>query len=244
MASREENVAVGQGIGLRPGRYICLSVSDTGEGMDKETLRRAMEPFFTTKGLGKGTGLGLSMVHGFAEQSGGRFVLHSRQGKGTTAELWLPVATASTPKIDPTDKRKAVSAKKQRSLVVLAVDDDALVLMNTVGMLEDLGHVVFQAYSGTEALDILRREGSVDLVITDQAMPQMTGTQLAKAIRKEWPEMQVVLATGYAEMKSEEEMGLPKLSKPFFEGDLAAALTEIQPKRRDLGRVVRLRAPQ
>ena len=244
VASREENVADSQGTGLKPGPYICLSVSDTGEGMDKETLRRAMEPFFTTKGLGKGTGLGLSMVHGFAEQSGGRFILHSQHGKGTTAELWLPVAATTAPKIDPADKRKAAPAKRTHSLVVLAVDDDALVLMNTVGMLEDLGHIVFQAYSGTEALDILRREGSVDLVITDQAMPKMTGTQLAKAIRKEWPEMQVVLATGYAEMKPEEEMGLPKLSKPFFEDDLAAALKEIKAKRRDPARVVQFRAPQ
>ena len=128
--------------------------------------------------------------------------------------------------------------------MVLAVDDDALVLMNTVGMLEDLGHIVFQAYSGTEALDILRREGSVDLVITDQAMPKMTGTQLAKAIRKEWPEMPVMLATGYAEIQPEEEWVLPKLSKPFFEGDLAAALTGIKPKRPNADRVVPFRTPQ
>lgn len=242
VSTREENVAGGHGIGLKPGRYICLSVSDTGEGMDEETLRRAMEPFFTTKGVGKGTGLGLSMVHGFAEQSGGRFVLHSRKGQGTTAELWLPVATAA-PKIDPADVRKAVPVKKQPSLVVLAVDDDALVLMNTVGMLEDLGHIVFQAYSGKEALDILRREGAVDLVITDQAMPQMTGTQLAKAIREEWRDMPILLATGYAEIKPEEEMGLPKLSKPFFEADLAAALAGIKPKRRSADRVVPFRAP-
>ena len=188
-----------------------------------------MEPFFTTKGVGKGTGLGLSMVHGFAEQSGGRFILDSRKGKGTTAELWLPVAAMPAPETDPADKRKAVPVNRTRPLVVLAVDDDALVLINTVGMLEDLGHVVLQAYSGAEALDILRREGSVDLVITDQAMPKMTGTQLAKAIRKEWPELQVVLATGYAEMKPEEEIGLLKLSKPFFERDLAAALTKIKP---------------
>ena len=126
--------------------------------------------------------------------------------------------------------------------MVLAVDDDALVLINTVGMLEDLGHVVLQAYSGAEALDILRREGSVDLVITDQAMPKMTGTQLAHAIRHEWPEMQVVLATGYAEIKPGEEMALPKLSKPFLEADLAAALADIQPKRRSANRIVPFRA--
>jgi CheY-like chemotaxis protein len=128
--------------------------------------------------------------------------------------------------------------------LVLAVDDDPLVLMNTVGMLEDLGHVVFQAYSGTEALDILRREGTFDLVITDQAMPKMTGTQLAKIIRKEWPGLQVVLATGYAEIAPEEEMGLPKLSKPFFESDLAAALSGITARRRDGDRVIQFRAPQ
>lgn len=242
ISSRQEKVADGHDVGLKPGHYVCLSVSDTGEGMDEETLRRAMEPFFTTKGLGKGTGLGLSMAHGFAEQSGGRFVLDSQQGKGTTAELWLPVATV-IPEIDPPDIRKAVAPKNQRSLVVLAVDDDALVLMNTVGMLEDLGHIVFQAYSGTEAIDILRREDSVELVITDQAMPKMTGTQLAKAIRKKWPALPVLLATGYTEIKREEEIGLPKLSKPFFENDLAAALMEIKVKRRASDRIVPFRAP-
>jgi len=208
-----------------------------GEGMDEETLRRAMEPFFTTKGVGNGTGLGLSMALGFAEQSGGRFVLNSQKGKGTTAELWLPVAAIPARKIDPADGPIPVPIKTQRSLVVLAVDDDALVLLNTVGMLEDLGHTVFQAFSGAEALDILRREESVDLVITDQAMPQMTGTQLAKAIRKEWPEMQVLLATGYVEMKPEVDIGLPKLSKPFFEADLVAALADIRPKRRNANRI-------
>jgi PAS domain S-box-containing protein len=243
VTTREETVAGGHGIGLRPGPYVCLSVSDTGHGMDKDTLRRAMEPFFTTKGLGKGTGLGLSMVHGFAEQTGGRFILRSQESKGTTAELWLPVAVK--PASEPADKRKAAAAKtkKQPSLVILAVDDDALVLMNTVGMLEDLGHVVFQADTGPEALDILRREGAVDLVITDQAMPQMTGTQLAKAIRKEWPEIPVMLATGYAEISPEEEMGLPKLAKPFFEDNLAAALTRLNPKPRTADRVVAFRAP-
>ncbi|HEX3857958.1 MAG TPA: PAS domain S-box protein [Pseudolabrys sp.] len=244
VATREESIELDQNIGLKPGRYVCLTVSDTGEGMDEETLRRAMEPFFTTKGIGKGTGLGLSMVHGFAEQSGGRFILRSQQGSGTTAELWLPVATVSAPEVDNADKQKTIPATKARSLVVLAVDDDPLVLMNTVGMLEDLGHVVFQAYSGTEALDILRREGTFDLVITDQAMPKMTGTQLAKIIRKEWPGLQVVLATGYAEIAPEEEMGLPKLSKPFFESDLAAALSGITARRRDGDRVIQFRAPQ
>jgi PleD family two-component response regulator len=107
------------------------------------------------------------MVHGFAEQSGGRFTLRSEKGKGTTAEIWLPAAKASTGTVAAAHLANAAPAKA-RALAVLAVDDDALVLMNTVAMLEDLGHAVFEAYSGKEALEILRREESVELVITDQ----------------------------------------------------------------------------
>ncbi|MGB2587486.1 MAG: PAS domain S-box protein, partial [Pseudolabrys sp.] len=184
LAAREESVAAAHK-GLEAGNYIRVSVTDTGEGMDEETLGRATEPFFTTKGVGKGTGLGLSMVHGFAEQSGGRLILHSQKDRGTTAELWLPVAKASAQPVNPA---QAAPAKTVRPLTILAVDDDALVLMNTVSMLEDLGHAVFEAYSGKEALEILRREDSIDLVVTDQAMPKMTGTELAKVIRSEWPD--------------------------------------------------------
>ncbi|MGC2454424.1 MAG: PAS domain S-box protein, partial [Pseudolabrys sp.] len=190
LAAREESVAAAHK-GLEAGNYIRVSVTDTGEGMDEETLGRATEPFFTTKGVGKGTGLGLSMVHGFAEQSGGRLILRSQKDKGTTAELWLPVAKASAQPVTPA---QAAPAKTVRPLTILAVDDDALVLMNTVSMLEDLGHAVFEAYSGKEALEILRREDSIDLVVTDQAMPKMTGTELAKVIRSEWPDIPVLLA--------------------------------------------------
>ena len=140
-------------------------------------LCAAMEPFFTTKGLGKGTGLGLSMVHGFAEQSGGCFTLAQPEGQRHDCRA-LATGCQSSPARRSllTRSAQAAPAKTIRPLTVLAVDDDALVLMNTVAMLEDLGHSVFEAYSGREALEILRREDSVDLVITDQAMPQMTGT--------------------------------------------------------------------
>src|SRR5690242_2391868 len=148
-------------------------------GMDEATLRRAMEPFFTTKGLGKGTGLGLSMVHGVAEQSGGWFTLRSRQGEGTTAELWLPVAEGEARQIGRGERRVMDAVTDQRPLVVLAVDDDGLVLTNTLAMLDDLGHTGISASSGKEALNILRQQNLVDLVITDYAMPQMTGLQLA-----------------------------------------------------------------
>ncbi|MGB8049988.1 MAG: PAS domain S-box protein, partial [Pseudolabrys sp.] len=125
LAAREESVAAAHK-GLEAGNYIRVSVTDTGEGMDEETLGRATEPFFTTKGVGKGTGLGLSMVHGFAEQSGGRLILRSQKDRGTTAELWLPVAKASAQPVTPA---QAAPAKTVRPLTILAVDDDALVLM-------------------------------------------------------------------------------------------------------------------
>jgi PAS domain S-box-containing protein len=240
VAARQEIVAVGAGSRLKPGTYICVSVTDSGEGMDAQTMRRAVEPFFTTKGLGKGTGLGLSMVHGFAEQSGGCFILHSRKGEGTTAEIWLPIANTSAATLGA-GHSQTTPATLVPSLTILAVDDDALVLMNTVAMLEDLGHTAFEAYSAKEALEILRREDSVDLVITDQAMPNMSGTQLAQAIKIEWPDMPVVLATGYADRVPGDELGLPKLAKPYLQRDLAEALLRINARRRKGKRVVPLR---
>lgn len=210
---------------LPAGRYVCLSVIDSGVGMDAETLSKAMEPFFSTKGVGKGTGLGLSMVQGLVEQSGGRLVLKSRPKEGTTVEMWLPVAEVEAPS-EPVQAEKPRAAAS-RPLKVLAVDDDALVLMNTVAMLEDIGHTVFAATSGGEALSILEREKGIDLVVTDQAMPHMTGLQLAQAIRRQWPDLPIILATGYAELPAESDIDLPKLAKPFFQNDLADAIAAV-----------------
>jgi PAS domain S-box-containing protein len=231
IAAREASISPSNGNGLKPGRYIALAIRDSGEGMDEATLKRATEPFFTTKGLGKGTGLGLSMVHGFAEQSGGHFTLRSKKGEGTTAELWLPMAEADPQRADDAQSNGADVHDNRGSLVVLAVDDDPLVLLNTVAMLEDLGHEAFSASSGKQALDILRRDDRVDVVLTDQAMPHMTGVQLAHAIAKEWPELQVILATGYAEVKEGSAAGLRKLSKPFTQNELATELRGIPRKR-------------
>ncbi len=239
IATREEVLRAGDGSRLKPGAYICLTVSDTGTGMDETTLRRAMEPFFTTKGLGKGTGLGLSMVQGVAEQSGGWFTLRSRQGEGTTAELWLPVAEGQAQQIGRNERRVIDAVADQRSLVVLAVDDDGLVLTNTVAMLDDLGHTGISASSGKEALNILRQQNSVDLVITDYAMPQMNGLQLADAIKKEWPGLPIIIATGFAEMEPETESSLPKLAKPFTEAELAKELERVVPRARIGGRVLK-----
>jgi PAS domain S-box-containing protein len=228
IAAREETVTSGSAGKLKAGRYVCLSVQDTGEGMDKATLTRAMEPFFTTKGVGRGTGLGLSMVHGMTEQTGGRFVLKSRKGAGTTAEIWLPVAKPAKA-ADDAERSARDNTPRTRPLVVLAVDDDGLVLMNTAVMLQDMGHTVFEATSGNQALDILRREQSVDLVITDHAMPKMTGIQLASAIKAERPDLPIILATGYAELPPGVDTELPKLGKPFRQQELMQAVAAAIP---------------
>ncbi|MDZ4367148.1 MAG: response regulator, partial [Afipia sp.] len=236
IAAREEAVKGRSQGRLKAGRYVCLSVKDTGEGMDRATLRRAMEPFFTTKGVGRGTGLGLSMVHGMTEQSGGRFVLKSQKGEGTTAEIWLPVAKAA--KAAERERFIRDGAPHTRPLVVLAVDDDGLVLMNTTVMLQDMGHKVLEATSGSQALDILRREQAVDLVITDHAMPKMTGVQLAAAIKAERPGLPIILATGYAELPAGEDTELPKLGKPFGQRELMQAVATAMVNQAPLSKAI------
>ena len=223
ITAREENVAGAPD--LKDGRYVCLSVADDGCGMDEVTRMRALEPFFTTKGVGKGTGLGLSMVHGMSQQSGGRLVLKSTKGEGTIAELWFPVAAAGAGHV-PDEAAVGPIDGKEGPLVILAVDDDALVLLNTVAMLEDLGHTALEAASGKRALEIIRRERHIDLVITDQAMPNMSGSDLAAAIRSEWPKLPIILATGFAELPPDADKSLPTLSKPFRQHQLADAIAK------------------
>jgi PAS domain S-box-containing protein len=222
IAARAEAAVPGDRSGR--GDLICLSVTDTGEGMDEATRARAVEPFFTTKGVGKGTGLGLSMVHGLAEQSGGRLVIKSRKGEGTTAELWLPIAESDA--VGASQPHKDELAPPVRPLRVLVVDDDSLVLTNTAAMLEDLGHEVIEASSGEQALRVLHRSSAVDLVITDQVMPGLKGNQLAEAIRAEWPHLKVILATGYAEQAPGSD-DVPRLNKPFLQQDLTRAIASI-----------------
>jgi CheY-like chemotaxis protein len=222
---------------LQTSGCVVLSVSDTGCGMDDETLKHAKEPFFTTKGVGKGTGLGLSMVHGLAEQSGGKLVLKSRPGEGTTADIWLPIAEDSAMPDLRAEVPAAVS-RSSRRFVVLVVDDDLLVLENTAAMLEDLGHTVVEAGSGEEALALLRRMHTVDLVVTDYAMPGMTGLQLASAIAAEHPGTVILLNTGYAELPSDAQLSLPRLSKPFDQAALAKAIEAAMREEEPTGSIV------
>lgn len=203
--------------------FVVLSVSDQGEGMDEATLAKATEPFYTTKGIGKGTGLGLPMVMGLAEQSGGRLVLQSQKGQGTTAEIWLPVAHDHDAVGE--EASESLPVVGVRRLRVLAVDDDALVLLNTQAMLQDLGHEVFEAYSAHEALDVLDRE-SIDLIVTDHAMPGMTGAELIEEARRRVPGIRAVLATGYAELPDGAASDILLLGKPFGEAELANTIAQ------------------
>jgi PAS domain S-box-containing protein len=206
------------------GRYVCLSVTDSGEGMDVQTLARATEPFFTTKGVGKGTGLGLPMVHGVAQQSGGRFILKSEPGRGTTAEIWLPCALATA--ADRPIRSVPTVQSVARSLVVMVVDDDMLVLHSAAAMLEDLGHRVIQATSGKDALQLLAQHPEVEMLITDHAMPNMTGAELAEKVQAISPFLPTVLATGYAELPAGLAVTLTRLAKPFTQLELENAMVQ------------------
>ena len=211
---------------LKPGAFLRLSVIDTGHGMDATTLNKAVEPFFSTKGLGKGTGLGLSMVHGLAAQLGGAFALTSEAGEGTRGDLYLPVAQgAAEPALRPAAHPVSVS----RSLTLLIVDDEDLVRAGTTEMLRELGHIVHEASGGVEALRKLNEGLVVDVVITDYMMPRMNGAELAERLRELQPGIRVLVITGYA--GGDLDLDLPQLAKPFRQADIAAALERlVQPQ--------------
>jgi PAS domain S-box-containing protein len=208
---------------LKSGSYLKLSVIDTGTGMTPEILKRAVEPFFSSKPLGKGTGLGLSMVHGLAVQLGGALQLTSKVGKGTTATLILPVATNAPKAESPVHAVQKVN----RSAVILFVDDDPLIAMSTTEMLEDLGHQVIGASSGLHALDIIRSDQPIDLMMTDHVMPGMTGVELAAASRQLRPSLPILLATGYAELPEGAQLDLPRLAKPYHQDQLRDRLDQL-----------------
>jgi signal transduction histidine kinase len=224
IAARRKSVEAGRQ-DLRPGDYICITVADTGTGMDEATLKRAAEPFFTTKGVGKGTGLGLSMVHGLAAQSEGAARITSRIGEGTTVELWLPVADDA----DSARRQAAASASigPTRLCSILIVDDDPMVAATTAAMLEDLGHSVLVVSSGPLALNVVRSDARIDLVVTDYAMPGMTGAELAKHIRQVRPGLPIILATGYADLPNADDPGLPRLAKPYRRDEMARLLAAL-----------------
>lgn len=214
---------------LPPGSYVGIAVTDTGEGMDADTLRRAVEPFFSTKGVGKGTGLGLSMIHGLAAQLGGSLELSSTPGLGTTVEIWLPVANGEAAAQAATGLEDDV---ERGAGVVLLVEDEDLVRTSTAQMLMDLGYSVIEASSGREAVAYLD-DAKIRFIITDHLMPGITGTEFAREAQARGHPAPILIISGYAELE-DVAPDLPRLTKPFRQAELAAALSALPQRLADL----------
>ena len=208
---------------LPPASYVRLAVSDTGFGMDEATLRRAVEPFFSTKGVGQGTGLGLSMVHGLASQLGGALTISSREGEGTCVELWLPVAQAA---VQTAQKFATVEPATGAAGDVLLVDDEELVRASTADMLHELGFNVTEAVSGEDAVRMLQEGFCPDLLVTDHLMPGKSGTDLIREAQSLCPEIRVLIVSGYAD-DSGLTLDIPRLVKPFRHADLAESVSSV-----------------
>jgi PAS domain S-box-containing protein len=218
------SVTEADGSTLTPGDYVCLQVIDSGIGMDPDTLRRAVEPFFSTKGIGKGTGLGLSMVHGLAAQLGGELKIDSTPGQGTSITLLLPASR------DPLGHQqeaagKAIPAPATRGRVLL-VDDEDLVRATTADMLSELGWTVVEASDATSALQKMATDSAPDLLITDHLMPGMSGAELAQQVRAGNAAMPILIVSGYAESDGIAP-DLPRLNKPFRKDELAATINAL-----------------
>ena len=215
-------------VDVTPGKYVCLSVADTGTGLTPEVMAHAFEPFFTTKGPGKGYGLGLSMVYGFAKQSGGHVAIYSEIGLGTTISLYLPVV-----KVEAAQDTNAAQDDKAMpgDETILVVEDDIRVRRLTTTRLEQLGYKVHAASDGPAGLELLKEKKDIDLVLTDIVMPGgMSGFDVAEEARKLDPEMKVLLATGYAkniDPTKREHEDLRILRKPYGLQELSKALRDL-----------------
>ncbi|MDB5675020.1 MAG: response regulator [Sphingomonas bacterium] len=210
-----------QGAGL-----AAISITDSGMGMDAETVARAMEPFFTTKTVGKGTGLGLSQVYGFAKQSGGELMIDSVPGRGTTVRLTLPCCTR------PIEAGTAATGMNDgwRGRI-LFVEDNADVAAFAHTLLEELGHQVLYAQSAEAALELAVRGAPFDLVFSDVVMPGMSGFDLAEELRRLRPDVPILLTTGYSDRLNDEGPGgFPVLCKPYSLDQLATAISEARGK--------------
>jgi CheY-like chemotaxis protein len=211
------------------GRWVSLSVTDSGTGMDSGTLQRIFEPFFTTKGVGKGTGLGLSMVYGIVKQSGGHIHVVSEPGKGSTFTIFLPVVDGpeETPE---TDLRAKTSL--QGSETVLLVEDEEMVRTLGERTLRNHGYQVLSAAHGPAALDLMdRHSGSIELLLTDVVMPQMSGKELADVVSQRHPTVKVLYMSGYTDDTIVDhgvlQQGVSLLQKPFTPGGMARRVREV-----------------
>ena len=205
---------------------MVISVTDTGIGMNKETLQRAFEPFFTTKEAGRGSGLGLSIVHGFAAQSGGLVEIASTPGEGTKVDLWLPRAESKTSQCVAPDPGPSLFEPRHAKIVVC--DDDSGVLTFVATVLRDNGHVVWEADTPSEALAIIEREQPLDLLLVDYAMPGMNGIAVIDRARACQRELNVILMSGHADvLRSGGASGIPLLAKPFKVAELRQRICEV-----------------
>ncbi len=215
---------------LPPGRYVLLSVTDTGTGMSPDVLAHAVEPFFTTKEVGKGTGLGLSMTYGFVKQSGGDVKIYSEQGIGTAVKLYLPIARANA--LDPL-LNVTPEALPNGGETILLVEDEPRVRDYAVGQLERLGYQVIAASDGASALERINDlEGHIDLLFTDIVMPGgMNGRELAQQVAELYPALKVLYTSGYnqnAVIKAGRlEDGISLLVKPYHKADLARKIRQL-----------------
>jgi two-component system NtrC family sensor kinase len=213
--------------GARPGEYVVIAVSDTGEGMTPETIEKAFDPFFTTKPTGAGTGLGLSQIYGFVKQSGGHTRIESEIGRGTAISLYLPRTLAAEP---PPSSREPPAHLMGLGEAILVVEDDAAVRGYIVALLGELAYTVIEASRGEEALQLIGTEARIDLLLTDMVMPGINGRALAEAARRKRPGLRVLFMTGYAPDAISERWlrpGMSLIQKPLMRDDLAARLREL-----------------
>jgi PAS domain S-box-containing protein len=219
-----ESVDADHPTGLAPGPYVRICVSDTGKGMDEATRNRAIEPFFSTKGLGKGTGLGLSMAHGLASQLGGALTIDSQPGQGAAIAIWLP---QSVEQLMSRAAARQTDLVRTQAGVVLLVDDEAHIRDIAAEMLTELGFRVHEAVSPEAALAAVDAGLEPDILITDHLMPGMTGVELAYAVQARRPAARALIISGFAEVETL-DAALPRLAKPFVQSDLASALAQMR----------------
>ena len=225
----DEAYAAGQAE-VTPGQYVAISISDTGEGMDADTMARAFEPFFTTKPVGRGTGLGLSQVYGFVKQSGGHVKLYSEPGQGTTVRIYLPRWDGDLEVVEPQHDTPIPEGEREETILVVEDDDDVRAF--SVESLRELGYRVVEAHDGAAALRLIERQPRIDLLFTDVVLPGgMTGAQIAAQARAMRTDLKVLFTTGYARNAivhhGRLDKGVQLLTKPFSFKDLAAKVRDI-----------------
>ena len=215
---------------LRPGGYVLICMSDTGVGMTPEVVQRAFDPFFTTKPLGQGTGLGLSQVFGFVKQSEGHIKIYSRPGHGTTIKIYLPRLDDARNAAESVTA-DAAQAKGPRGETILVVEDNDAVRAFTTDTLRDFGFNVVEAVDASEALSILDKNRSIDVLFTDIGLPGLNGRELAATVQRRYPRVRTLFTSGYAQMPapvgSTALADIPLLSKPFTRAQLCRQIIDV-----------------